>query len=240
MLVSVPEIFDWFDNPPPPLKPDPDGADQLNVVPAGITPLIPFVGGAVKVTPPQLVAVISVTAATGLIVTTSVKVFPFPQSAVIGVTIYVAVMAILDVCDNVPEIFVPVPLTPPVKPEPVGANQLNVVPVGITPLVPFAGVTVKVAPVHTLVVIAVIAGVGFTTIVNVCTIPLQVLETGVTVIRAVTGVDSGLTAVNALILPVPAPTRPIEVRLLVQLYTVPATGEPVNTTALVNVPLHTI
>ena len=57
----------------------------------------------------------------------------------------------------------PLPNVPPVIP-PVtnGADQLYVVPVGTTPLVPSAGVTVNPIPLQIVVVIAVIAGIGFT------------------------------------------------------------------------------
>lgn len=56
-------------------------------------------------------------------------------------------------------------------------------------------------------------------------------------IVAVTGALVVLIAAKAAILPVPAPTSPIEVLLLVQLYTVPVTG-PVKFIALVVAPLH--
>lgn len=60
---------------------------------------------------------------------------------------------------------------------------------------------------------------------------------GVTVIVAVTGVDPALVAVKPAMFPVPLAPRPIEVLLFVQLYTVPATA-PVKLTAVVSVPVH--
>lgn len=56
-------------------------------------------------------------------------------------------------------------------------------------------------------------GVGLTTIVNVCDVPVQVIPalvyTGVTVISAVMGDKPVFTAVKAVILPVPLAGKPI-------------------------------
>ena len=83
--------------------------------------------------------------------------------------------------------------------------------------------------------------VGVTVIVNVVGEPVQVVPplvyVGVTVIVAVTGAVVVFTAVKEGILPVPLAARPIEVVLLVQLYTVPVTA-PVKLIAVVAVPLH--
>ena len=68
-----------------------------------------------------------------------------------------------------------------------------------------------------LVAIALICGVGLTTIVNVRAVPLHVLETGVTIMTAVTGALVLFMAVKALIVPEPLAARPIEVVLFVQL-----------------------
>ena len=95
------------------------------------------------------------------------------------------------------------------------------------------------APVQDEIPIAVISAVGFTTIVNVCAAPLQVFETGVTIKVAVTGTFNVLTAENALMVPDPLAARPMDVVLFVQLYYVPVTGDPLNTTTDVSVPLHT-
>ena len=75
--------------------------------------------------PPQVVLVISVTAGVGLTVTVTVKVAPvqLPDN---GVTIYVAVWAVLSGLPNVPVILdAPLPVVPPVKPPvTLGADQL--------------------------------------------------------------------------------------------------------------------
>ena len=55
---------------------------------------------------------------------------------------------------------------------------------------------------------------------------------------AVTGILLLLMAVKAAMFPVPAALRPMLVLLLVQLYTVPATG-PLMVTAVVDAPLQT-
>jgi len=57
---------------------------------------------------------------------------------------------------------------------------------------------------------------------------------------AITGALVLLIAVNAGILPVPAPRRPMLVLLLAQVYVVPAPVLPVIVTAVVVVPLHTV
>jgi len=84
-------------------------------------------------------------------------------------------------------------------------------------------------------------GVGFTVIVNVTGVPVQVspplLKLGVIVIVAVTGAVPVFVAVKAPILPVPLAPSPMLVLLLVQLYTVLVTG-PVMLTAFVVAPLH--
>ena len=56
---------------------------------------------------------------------------------------------------------------PPVKPDPVGALQVYVVPVGITPFVPFVGVTLKLTPAQMVVDIGVTVAVGLTVTVQV-------------------------------------------------------------------------
>lgn len=74
-------------------------------------------------------------------------------------------------------------------------------------------------------------------------VPLQLtpplVYVGVTVIVAVTGADVGLIAIKAGIVAVPLAARPMLVLLLVQLYTVPATG-PVMVTAAVVVLVQTV
>ena len=79
--------------------------------------------------------------------------------------------------------------------------------------------------------------------VNVVAVPVQLIpplvNVGVIVMVAVTGVLPVLMAVNDGIVLVPLAPRPIEVLLLLQLYTVPATG-PVIVTAVVVCPAHTV
>ena len=65
------------------------------------------------------------------------------------------------------------------------------------------------------------------------------MAVGVTVIVAVTGSAPVLVAVKAAILPAPDAARPMEVLLLVQLNTVPATA-PVKLMAVVVAPLHNV
>lgn len=85
--------------------------------------------------------------------------------------------------------------------------------------------------------------VGLTVIVNVVLAPVQVIpplvNVGVTVMVAVTGVLPALKAMNDGIVLVPDAPRPMLVLLLVQLYTVPATG-PARVIAVVVLPLHTV
>ena len=80
----------------------------------------------------------------------------------------------------------PVPEAPPVNPPlTVGADQLYVVPAGTTPFVVFTGVELKATPLQTVLVIAVIAGDGFTVTVKVNGVPAHVPTVGVTVYVAV-------------------------------------------------------
>ena len=51
-------------------------------------------------------------------------------------------------------------VAPPVKPVPVGADQLYKVPLGTTPLVTSVGVTVKATPLHVVVLIGVMIACG--------------------------------------------------------------------------------
>ena len=85
--------------------------------------------------------------------------------------------------------------------------------------------------------------VGFTVMVNVVAVPVQLIpplvNVGVTVMVAVTAVLPALIAINDGIVLVPLAASPMDGLLLVQLYTVPATG-PVMVTAVVAVPEHTV
>ena len=79
-----------------------------------------------------------------------------------------------------------VPEAPPViAPVTVGADQLYVVLTGTTPFVVLTGVELKAIPLQTVLVIAVIAGDGFTVTVTVNDVPAQLPKVGVTVYVAV-------------------------------------------------------
>ena len=113
---------------------------------------------------------------------------------------------------------------PPVKPLPVGAVHVYVVPAGTIPLVPFTGLTVNNTPPQLVVLIGVITAVGFTVTVTVNVGPVQLPDTGVTVYVAVCVVFVGfvnkpliLTAVVPLTPPVIPPVTPGAL----QLYVVP-------------------
>ena len=88
---------------------------------------------------------------------------------------------------------------PPVNPMPDGAAQVYLVLKGTTPFVPFTGVAVNGAPLHTVNAIGVIAGTGFTFTVTVKVFPTQlpnkVDEVGVTVYMACPAVFEGLMRV---------------------------------------------
>jgi hypothetical protein len=75
----VPEV-------PPVNPPVTVGADQLYVVPAGTTPLVPFTGVTENPVLPQVVAVMFVIAGVGFTVTVTVNVFP-EQVPEVGVTV---------------------------------------------------------------------------------------------------------------------------------------------------------
>ena len=98
----------------PPENPVPVGVVQVYVVPEGTVPFAPWVGETLNATPLQIVEVIALILAIGLIVTVTVKVFPvFPPFT--GVTVYVAVWVVLVGLIKVPEIFVALlPEVPPV------------------------------------------------------------------------------------------------------------------------------
>ena len=92
VFVKVPVMEltpDACDNPP--VNPTPVGVVQVYVVPAGTMPFVPFTGLTVNNTPPQLVALIGVITAVGLIVTVNVNAAFAPHNNELGVTVYVAV-----------------------------------------------------------------------------------------------------------------------------------------------------
>ena len=72
---------------PPVNPPVTYGALQLYKVPAGTTPFVPLVGVRLKVAPLQIIAVIKLTVATGVIVTVTVKAGLEVQLNGVGVTI---------------------------------------------------------------------------------------------------------------------------------------------------------
>ena len=84
---------------------------------------------------------------------------------------------------SVPTILV-TPLTcevPPVKPLPVGAAQVYVVPAGTMPLLPFTGLTVNGELLNTVDVIALITATGLTVMIALNVLPVQVPDVGVIV-----------------------------------------------------------
>ena len=85
------------------------------------------------------------------------------------------------------------------------------------------------------------AGIGFTVMVNVTGVPVQVtppfVNVGVTVMLPVIGAPVVLVAIK-LRLPLPLAASPIAGLVLVQLYTVPVTA-PVKVTITV-LPAHTV
>ena len=151
------------------------------MVPVGIMPFTPSVGVMANITPLQVVTVIALIDAAGLIVTVTVKVAPvqLPDN---GVTVYVAVNGEFAGLISVPLIFVAfVAAAPPVKP-PVtsGAGQLYTVPAGITPSTPFVGLTVNNITLQILVVICVTVAIGLIVTVTVNAAPVQLPDKGVT------------------------------------------------------------
>lgn len=167
----------------PPTKPVPVGIDQVYSVPAGITPLVPSAGKTVNVIPLQVTVVIGVTIAVGSTVTVRVNGWLIPQP-VFGVTIYVAVTAELVILLSVPvtEVTSLACDTPPVKPVPVGVDQVYKVPAGTIPLVPFTGITVKLTPLQIVVVMALILATGLIATINVNGVAFpQLGVTGVTI-----------------------------------------------------------
>jgi hypothetical protein len=168
---------------PPVSPPVTTGSPQLYVVPTGtIFPPTPSVGVTEKAVPLQVEVVCAATNGFGLTVTVTVNVAPV-QLAVEGVTVYVAVWAVLVGFVSVPVMLAPLPAAPPVRP-PVttGIPQLYVVPAGIIfPPTPFTGVTVKAVPLHVVGVCEDTNGFGFTVIVTVKFAPVQLPDNGVTV-----------------------------------------------------------
>ena len=167
----------------PPVKPLPVGTNQLYVVPAGTMPLVTLVGDVLNTIPPHAAIDIAVTTAVGFTVTVNTNDAFTPQLTEVGVTVYVALWAILVGLVSVPLRFTePAPLPPPViPPVTIGADQLYVVPNGTIPLVPLVGVEVNNTPLHVTALIDVMAATGLTVTVNWNEAPAQLPVVGVTV-----------------------------------------------------------
>ena len=153
-------------------------------MPAGTIPLVPFTGVVENAVPLQLTAVIALTDATGFTVTVNTNVAFAPQLTDVGVTVYVALCAVLVGLVKVPKMFdpPPVPDKPPVSPPvTIGTDQLYVVPAGTTPLVPLTGVVVNSIPLHVVADIELIVAFGLTVTVNWKVAPVQLPVNGVTV-----------------------------------------------------------
>lgn len=91
MLVKVPETEVWLVAAAPPVKPEPEGADQLYVVPAGTKVEGGASTGVTEKDPPlQIVAVWLGMSGFGLMVTVAVKLDPVHVPEV-GVTVKRAV-----------------------------------------------------------------------------------------------------------------------------------------------------
>src|ERR1043166_1782730 len=222
-LVNVPVIDEPDPSTPPVIPPVTVGTPQLYVVPAGTIPFVPSTGVTLNAVPLHTVVVIAFIDGFGLTVTVTVNVAPVHEPDV-GVTIYVAVCAVLVGLVNVPVIDEPDPATPPViPPVTVGTPQLYVVPTGTIPFVTFNGVTVNVAPLQIVVVKLFIDGLGFTVTVTVNVDPVHEPDVGVTVYVAVCAVLVGLVNVPVIDEPDPA-TPPVIPPVTVgtpQLYVVP-------------------
>ena len=70
---------------------------------------------------------------------------------------------------------------PPVKPVPVGADHVNVVPAGMMPLVTSVGVMINGTPLQVVVDNGLTVALGFSDITTENAAPVQLPETGVTV-----------------------------------------------------------
>ena len=211
----------------------------FELVHANVVPGVKLVKFTAAVLAPAQSVWFATGATTGVGFTVMVNVVGVPaQPLAVGVTVIVAVTGELVVFVAVKAAILPVPLAA----RPIDVLlfvQLNVVPA----TAPVKVIAVVVAPLHNVwLATAFTVGVGFTVMVNVIGVPVQVtpllVNVGVTVIVATTGAVPVLIAVKLGMFPVPAAARPILVLLFVQLYTVPA-ALPVKVTAAVGAPLHT-
>ncbi len=94
-------MLDWFVALMPPVIVPADGTLQLYKVPAGTMPFVVCVGVTVNCTPLHVTVVIAVISAVGLTVTVTVNDTPV-QTPLNGVTVYVAVCAVLFGLRSVP------------------------------------------------------------------------------------------------------------------------------------------
>jgi len=150
-----------------------------------------------------------------------------------GVTVNRPVMGILLILADTNEIGVPIPEA--VHPMPtLSLDQLKLVFATAEPIKAMLLAT----PAHiTISEIGLIVGVGFTTILKVRVVPEQPLLNGVTVNNEEIGTLKILVVVKLFMLPVPDKlANPMLVLLLVQLYCVPPTIEPVNEIPLLTTP----
>jgi hypothetical protein len=169
------------------------------VVPDGTIPLVIFTGVTVKPTSLQTDAVIGVIAGLGFTVTVTVKLVPVQLPAA-GVIVYIAVCVEFVGLVNVPLMLAPIPDTPPVRPPvTIGASQLYDVPAGTTPFVVLSGEMLKAISLHTVEVIDVIDGLGFTVTIIVKSLPVQLPDAGATVYIAVWGELVGLVSVMLML-----------------------------------------
>jgi hypothetical protein len=172
--------------PPPVILPVTLGALHAYVVPAGTIPFVPFTGVTLKNNPLHVVLVIALITADGFTFTVKENTDPvqLPDN---GVTRYVAVLVIFVVLPNIPNIppTADTCVAPPVMPVPVGALHVNVVPDGITPLLPSVGVILKNTPLHVVVLIVVTLAYGLILTLTVNVVPVQLPDIGVTVYVAV-------------------------------------------------------
>lgn len=169
-----------------------------------------------------------------------VKLVELPvQPAAEGVTVIVAVIGALVVLMAVKAAILPVPDAA----SPIAVLllvQLYTVPA----TAPVKFIAAVVDPLHKdWFATAFTVGVGFTVMVKLVGVPLQLtpplVYVDVTVIVAVIGTFVVFVAIKAGILPVPAPARPIAVLLFVQVNTVPATG-PLITMVFIVTPLQAV
>jgi|SRR5476651_1486619 len=136
-------------------------------------------------------------------------------------------------------------VAPPVKPAPVGAVHVYKVPEGITPLITSVGVTVKVTPLHVVVLIGVTIACGLmlTVTVNGVDGP-QLTVLGVMIYVAVCAVLVGLNRLPVILdtaVALAPPVNPPVTPGTDQLYVVPAGTIPLATLVGVtvnNTPLH--